>query len=67
MSMPVTPDTIKADVEALQQATTSAVDTIDRLGSGTQVSQEQLDNLHAAIVQATSDLNDAVAGAAPAP
>jgi uncharacterized protein YoxC len=59
----VTTDTIKSDVEALQAATAAAVEKINQLGSGIQVTQEQLDNLHAAITQATSDLTNAVASA----
>jgi uncharacterized protein YoxC len=63
----ITPETIKADVEALQVATADAVACMNELTSGVQVSQDQLDNLHAAITTATSDLNAAVEAATPAP
>jgi hypothetical protein len=67
MAMTVTPETIKADVEALQVATADAVAMLDTLSGGVQVSQDQLDNLHAALGTVTADLNAAVEAATPAP
>jgi hypothetical protein len=63
---PVTPDTIKSDVEALQAATASAVALLGELSGGVQVTQDQLDNLHGALASVTDDLNNAVEAATPA-
>ena len=64
--MATTTDDIKQDVADLQQASAAAVALITELSSGTQVTEEQLDNLHTALTQVTSDLNDAVTAATPA-
>jgi uncharacterized phage infection (PIP) family protein YhgE len=62
-SPPVTIDTIKDDMAALQAATDDAVAKIDELSGGVQVTQEQLDNLHNGLQSATLQLTNAVSGA----
>ena len=52
-------DQIKADVEALQAATTKATDYINTL-EGSTVTDDQFNNLHNALVSVTDQLNAAV-------
>jgi hypothetical protein len=56
--------TIKADMEALTTAANEAATLIGELSDAPGVTQEQLDNLHAALLDVTKTLTDATDAAA---